>query len=403
MVNQFQYDAANSEGQAIAGTIAAATERDAARQLRQQDLTPIRLTPVAVATPPVPGFRRKRASAEDKALIMRELATLLESGVTLAEAVSSIAQARGSDVLGQAFGRMHARLRAGESFSSALAADEVSVPDFLLQLARAGEQTGKLGQALESAAQQMEYEERVRQEMKSALIYPVILVISGISATLLVFIVVVPKFANMLKSTHSELPWISTAVLATGMFVKDNLLALSMAASLVAAVGASLLARPTIRDRLLTAVARLPLAGSWLIETDVGRWAAMFSTLLQNRVPILRAMELAQTGVRLSLLRQHLQQAMRAVRGGRKVADALSGSRFFDATAINLIRTGERSGQLAAMLATLARLRERKGKERLRRFLILIEPTAILIIGGVIGTIMIAIMLAITSLSNVTF
>ena len=93
---------------------------------------------------------------------------------------------------------LRARLRAGESFSSALAADEVSVPDFLLQLARAGEQTGKLGQALESAAQQMEYEERVRQEMKSALIYPVILVISGISATLLVFIVVVPKFANIL-------------------------------------------------------------------------------------------------------------------------------------------------------------------------------------------------------------
>ncbi len=111
-------------------------------------------------------------------------------------------------------------------------------------------------------------------------------------------------------------------------------------------------------------------------------------------------MELALSGVRISTLRNSLQQVLREVRGGARFADALATNRALEATGINLVRVGERSGELAPMLRALATLYENAGRDRMKRFMLLLEPIAILLIGSVIGLIMIAIMLAVTSMST---
>ena len=128
----------------------------------------------------------------------------------------------------------------------------------------------------------------------------------------------------------------------------------------------------------------------------------MLATLLENRVPILAAMELAEASLRLNSLRYRLQPVLREIRAGKKIADAMETTRLLQVSGLNLIRVGERSGELPKMLRTLAQLYENAGRQRLKRFLVLLEPAAILLIGGVIGFIMVAIMLAITSLSNVS-
>ena len=396
----FQYQAVNAQGQPVTGQISAAGEREATRLLQQMDLTPIEITwagRVATAT-----TRVKRASQQDKTLVVRELATLLHAGISLAEAVESIGQTHTDSAIGPAFAHIHGKLRGGESFSQGLKSAQIEWPDYLFQLVAAGEHTGKLAHALESAASQMEYEQRIRSEMRNALIYPGILVFSGISATLLIFIVVVPKFAGLLKNTRAQLPDISVWVLTVGLFVKENLLWVGLGALAVVLAAIAMLANPLLRARMLQTLSRAPILGAWLIETEIGRWASMLGTLLENRVPILKAMELAQEGMRLNTVRHKLQQALREVRGGKKIAEALAGGQILNVTGLNLIRVGERSGELPKMLRTLAGLYETSGQQRLKRFLILLEPVAILTIGVVIGTIMVAVMLAITSLSNVS-
>ena len=238
--------------------------------------------------------------------------------------------------------------------------------------------------------------------MRNALIYPGILVFSGIAATLLIFIVVVPKFAGLLKNTRAQLPDISVWVLTAGLFVKENLLWVGLGALGIVLAVVAMLANRVLRARAFQTLSRAPILGAWLIETEIGRWASMLGTLLENRVPILKAMELAQDGMRLNAVRNKLQQALREVRGGKKIADALASGQILNVTGLNLIRVGERSGELPKMLRTLAGLYETSGQQRLKRFLILLEPVAILTIGVVIGTIMVAVMLAITSLSNVS-
>lgn len=396
----FQYQAVNAQGQAVSGQLSAAGEREVARLLRQMDLTPVEITPAGrIAAAPM---RIKRAGHQEKALVIRELATLLHAGISLAEAVESIGQTHTDSAIGAAFTYIHGKLRGGESFSQGLKSAQLEWPDYLFQLVAAGEHTGKLAHALESAASQMEYEQRIRSEMRNALIYPSILVFSGIAATLLIFIVVVPKFAGLLKNSRAQIPDISVWVLTAGLFVKENLLWVGLGTLAFVMAAVAMLANPVLRARMLQTLSRAPILGAWLVETEIGRWAAMLSTLLENRVPILKAMELAQDGMRLNAVKQKLQQALREVRGGKKIAEALAGGQMLNVTGLNLIRVGERSGELAKMLRTLAGLYETSGQERLKRFLILLEPVAILTIGIVIGTIMVAVMLAITSLSNIS-
>lgn len=397
---EFLYQAVTAQGQPESGQISASGEREASRLLRQRDLTPLEITPAGGAT--LAPKRIKRAGHQEKALVIRELATLLHAGISLAEAVESIGQTHTDSAIGAAFASIHGKLRGGESFSEGLKNTTIEWPDYLFQLVAAGEHTGKLAQALESAAGQMEYEQRIRSEMRNALIYPSILVFSGIAATLLIFIVVVPKFAGLLKNSRAQIPDISVWVLTAGLFVKENLLWVGLA-SLGLVLGTVLmLSNRGLRARLLQTLSRVPVVGIWLLETEIGRWASMLGTLLENRVPILKAMELAQDGMRLDTVRHKLQQALREIRGGKKIAEALASGKMLNVTGLNLIRVGERSGELPKMLRTLASLYETAGQERLKRFLILLEPIAILTIGIVIGTIMVAVMLAITSLSNIS-
>jgi general secretion pathway protein F len=395
---EFRYSALNPQGQTLEGVITARNESEAARLLRQKELSPLALD--SKNQVPEASSRRLRSGPEERQLLIRELATLLAAGVPLAEAVESISESHGNTQGGAAFGVVHQRLRGGESFALSLAAAKFGFPAYVSQLAAAGEMTGKLAQALESGATQMEYEDRVRQDMRNALIYPGVLVTSGVAAVLGIFVFVVPKFATMLKTTRAKIPQFSTWVLKTGMFVNENLLWIGLAGVGAACIGYAALRRPEIRVRLYTVASRLPLVGPWIVETEIGRWSAMLATLLENRVPIVKALELAQNGVGLGAVRDRLQLALKEIRAGHKLADALAANHTVSAIGINLVRVGERSGELPSMLRTLAKLYENAGRDRMKRLLALLEPAAILGIGAIIGFIMIAIIMAITSINT---
>jgi general secretion pathway protein F len=398
----YRYEAVNRDGQLLKGQIQANSQLDAMHVLNGQDLTPVAIAEIGASRKSDGRRAAKSASFEEKAIVFRELATLLAAGVPLAEAVHSTSQAHDDNQIGAAFDLVYTQLRGGEPLSKALHAAELELPEFVFQLIGAGELTGKLAQALHSATDQMEYEQKIRQEMRNALIYPSILVSSGIAATLLIFIVVVPKFTNMLKNTHAQIPLISVWVLKTGLFVKENLLWFALGAAAIVSGAVLLSSNQKVRKQVLEGIARLPLIGAWLIDTEIGRWATMLGTLLDNKVPIVRAMELAESGVQLQAVSNKLQLAVRDLRAGKKLADALALHRTINPMGINLVRVGERTGELPGMLRTLGRLYENASRERMKRFLILLEPATILIVGCVIGFIMVAIMLAITSLSTVT-
>ena len=392
---RFDYEALNTDGMVLTGTMRADGEREALRLLERRGLTALSLN--------VTGAKRVRRAGRlrqlDIVLPFHELATMLDSGVALAEAVSVQAQSAHHPVMVEGFARMANGLQRGQAFSDALAVSGIPLPPYVLQLVKAGEMTGQLGSSIAGAVAQMEYEELMRSELRNALVYPTILIVAGVAAVILMFTFVVPKFASLLKKSD-QLPWLAWAVLAGGTWVNANAwwLVPALLGSVVAAVFA--LRRESVRDRLYQQLSRWPLLGSWLLESETARWAKMLGTLLLSKVALLRALELARDGMRLQQRRVRMSEVARAVRGGATLAQALEDHDALTGTGYNLVRVGERAGELPAMLQSLARLYEESGRQRMKRMLALIEPLAILVIGAVIGVIIMGVMLAITSANN---
>jgi general secretion pathway protein F len=392
---RFDYEAMNADGMVLTGTMRADGEREALRLLERRGLTALNLSVV--------GAKRLRRAGKlrslDIVLPFHELATMLDSGVALAEAVTVQAQSAHHPVMVDAFARMANGLQRGQAFSDALATSGVPLPPYVLQLVKAGEMTGQLGPSIAGAVAQMEYEEHMRAELRNALVYPTILICAGAAAVILMFTFVVPKFSSLLKKAD-QLPWLAWAVLAGGTWVNANTwwLLPTLLGGVVAVVLA--LRRDSVRDRLYQQLSGWPLLGIWLLESETARWAKMLGTLLSSKVALLRALELARDGMRLQQRRVRMGEVARAVRSGATLAQALEDHDALSGTGCNLVRVGERAGELPAMLHSLARLYEESGRQRMKRLLALIEPLAILVIGAVIGVIITGVMLAITSANN---
>jgi general secretion pathway protein F len=394
---KFKYEALNSAGQSFSGVIRAMGERDAMRVLERRGLAVVALKSGEARA--AGSGRRRRVQSVDVILSIQELATMLTSGVTVADAVGSQAASAHHPGITLAFTTMARDLQRGEAFSVTLARSGLPLPEYVVQLAKAGELTGELGRALTDAARQLEYEQQLRKEMRNALIYPTVLVLAGAGAVAMMFLFVVPKFASLLKHS-AELPFLAWAVLGLGMWTRSHFGALVLTVGLVVAALTFTLRRPQVRRDLVDRAARLPMVGAWLVEADTSRWAKVLAALLANKVPLMRALELAQAGLQIPHRFARMGEVTRAVRGGSALADALEDHESLTPTGYNLVRVGERSGKLAGMLLSLASLYEESGRNRMKKLLILIEPIAILLIGSVIGTIILGVILAITSAND---
>ena len=394
---EYDYEIVDSNGQGSQGRVEAASRADAVRRLSRDGQTVVAVD--EHRTPALGGWRRG-LRAQDVAVAFNELATLLESGVALGDAVT--AQARGTHHprLAAAFEGMGRDLMRGHSYLEVLRDSALPLPDYVYQLVEAGELRGRLAEALRGAVQQMEYDLRVASDIRGALAYPSILIVAGIAAVLFVFTFVVPQFSNLLES-GADLPLLASAVLGTGVWFNANVWLVVGVLAAAIAVGVTLMRREGFRRRAADAAAVLPLVRGWFSEVDTAKWAAVMGAMLESRVELMDALGLASRSVRISRRKEMLDRAAEDVRSGVALSAALEKQDALTPTGYNLIRVGEQSGRLAEMMRALAKLYEENSARRMRRVLTFIEPAAILLIGGFLGTIMIGIILAITSVNEI--
>jgi general secretion pathway protein F len=395
----FTYRALDKNGSDVLGRVEATGDVEALRLLTAQGLTPLEVRPVRPAS-------RGRVMGRGKlkptqcAQLLQELSTLLHGGVSLGEALPSLAQAYRATALELPLTSLDKAVRSGRRFSEAVHASGLLLPRYAQPLLEAGEASGQLPGALDDIYRQMAYDESVRSEARQALTYPAVLVVAGIAAVLVVFIGVVPRFAGLLKNNRANVPEVSRWVIEFGMFAREHLLWLGLGATAIAISATIALNRPRVRAGLLEQLARLPLTRNWIMSTEVGRWATLFATLLTNRVPLVDALRLSGDLTALGSLKRQLDDAVREVRRGRPLSAVFAQQGWLDPAQINLIRVGERSGELPRMLRSLGELQTTRSRAQVKRLLSLLEPVAIVSIGVVIGFVMIAVMLAITSLNT---
>jgi len=393
----FTWKARDAGGRLRRGRIEARDNADALGQLTAQRLVVIELK--AVTAVERKARVRKRISQQDRISLFTELASLLSAGVSLGEALPSLVEAYQESPLGAPLAEVARSVQGGASLASALSASSLRLPEYVHSVIQAGEASGHLAAALGDIADQLGEDHRAMRELRNALVYPAVLVFSGLAAVTIIFVAVVPRFARLLKSGNADMPAFSRWVIESGLWLQNNfLLALVGAAMFVG--GLLLLWRqPLVRQLLIDSVSRAPVLGSWLRARDVARWSGLMATVLNHRVSLLEATELAAPMVASPNMRTRLQGLAPLLRQGQAFSEALKTTGFIAPLRLNLIRVGERAGNLPEMLGKLAGMSREEATARQKNLLTLIEPIAILLIGLAVGAMMVAVMMAVTSLN----
>lgn len=401
---QFDYLAVDTVGKEVRGSLVADTENDALQALAAKGLIPIRLT---VAKPPREARTAQRISPRVALVLMvRELSSLLQAGVTLEESLRTLLEGRRNSPLEAPLTRVLSSVLAGARFSIALREHAqpptMSLPAYVLALVAAGESTGDLPAALTRAADQLEFDEQIRAETSEALVYPVVLITAGIAAVLFVFSFVVPRFSSLLAGKKVELPWLSAVVLSIGQFFNQHSTAVFVAVVALLMSGVACY-RTLGPQRIRSIISNWPLLGPWLRQQELSRWTGMLALMLQSRVPILTALDLTASAVGLPDVQHGLTQAQADIQRGEPLSQSLKEQRLLPATALSMVRVGERTGQLGQMMGHVAGYALEQNRRSRRRLVALIEPAAILVLGGIIAFVVVGVVLALASLSEVKF
>ena len=394
---KYRYRALDQNGAKVRGEIEAPSQSAAYDKIsaRAQDIYKITL----IAETSVSLTRNRRVKRKDLARYIRQLATLLGAGVSLLEALKSLSKSNAHPALSKASNALRRDLRAGKRLSDAMQNHLPALPPYVARLAELGEATGQSAKALADAADRMEYEDGMRSEIRTALSYPVFLSVVGSMIIFLLFLFVVPRFGNLIGDKSDNLPAISRLVINAGIGLRENLMiVLGGGGALV--VGTVLLVRSRIfREGVRTFFENTPIIGPVLVQSELGSWARTVGIALDNGADLLSALSLGQFGLRSPRLARGFDRARIDIRAGRNIDEVLNEMvPDFDPLAIDLIRTGRTSGGLADMLLFIGKTQEQEARELSKRMATLAEPIAILIIAGIVGTVVISIVLAMTSL-----
>lgn len=395
----YEYRALDGRGRRSKGTIEASGRQSATQQLRQRGLFPETLQEISSA-----GYKGwqlgRRVPVLQLAVGTRQLATMLSAGMTIDDALATVAQQQEPPHFGQALARVREEVLQGVSLSRALRADARIFPEIYVNMVQVGEASGTLDKVLHQLAEFLEDQARLASRLKAALSYPLLMLVvgGGVLAFLMAF--VVPKVTRMLEDLDQALPLPTLWLMGFSGFLADYWWLLLAALGICAAL---------LRQQLRTERGRLwfdrkkfslPLFGPLLLQSATARFARTMATLLRSGVPLLTSLEIVTGLLKNRQLETLMRDVSNAVREGSGLAEPLRKGNLFPAMLPQMIAVGEKSGELEGMLLKVAENYEYQVETRLNGLMSLLEPLMILVMGTVVGFIVLAILLPIFQASQ---
>ncbi|VFR56500.1 General secretion pathway protein F [plant metagenome] len=395
----FQYEASDAGGKIEQGSIDADSERAARAALRGRGLFPIALAERRKAGAGGSAFS-PRLSDSDLAWATRQLASLLAARLPLEAALTATIDQAEKKHTADTFNAVRADVRSGSRLTDALAARPRDFPEIYRALISAGEDSGDLARVMERLADYIEERNALRGKVLTAFIYPAIVGVVSVCIVIFLLGYVVPQVVSAFSQARQDLPGLTIAMLTASDFVRNWgwLTALLL-------VGAYWLWRMWLRDpaaRLAwhRRVLGLPLIGRFTLGVNTARFASTLAILTDAGVPLLRALDAARQTLGNDSLRAAVDDATGRVREGVSLGAALKLQKSFPPLLIHLIASGESTGTLSAMLERSSATLSRDIERRAMAMTALLEPLMILIMGGVVLTIVLAVLMPIIEMNT---
>jgi general secretion pathway protein F len=385
----FQYKGYRTDGSEVAGTLEASNHREAVLKLRDSGLHPKNVQEAA--------YRKRfglfqRADTSLLPSMTRQLSTLLSSGVTLMEALSSISE-ENKGFWKTMLVSIKEKVAAGSSFSKALEEYQKIFPEFYVNMVSAGEAGGNLDKVLSRLADFLEAQSNIKSKVRTSMVYPVFMICVGFIVLSFLFTFVIPKITKIFKDTESALPFITVILIAvSNIFQNYWWLLIGIFLGIV-----FVFKRIREKNRLFVDKLVLNLPGNILQSLYFGRFARTLGSLLEGGLPILRSLDLAAKSIGNRMLEIKVIDAGRRVAEGARLSASLEG---FPPVLLQLIATGERSGRLVDVLKNAADSYEEEFSRKMQRTISLLEPAIILFMGIIVGFIVFAVLLPIFQMNQ---
>jgi general secretion pathway protein F len=390
----FRYQALDAAGRSVSGVVQADTAREARAQLRARGLLP------STVRKPVLHAWARAVSAAELSLLTRQMATLLDSGLTMEQALAALIEEAEAPRTREVLARVKAEVMAGASLAAALGSQARSFPEFYCALVHGGEESGALPTVLQHLADYLDARQALRQKTSLALLYPVLVGVVALAIVTGLLVYVVPQVVQVFQQSRQALPLLTRALIGLSDFLRaawPYLLAVFIAIG----TGAHLaLRRPGPRRRWHAFLLRLPVLGPLIRGVDTSRFASTLAILVGGGVPLLAALASGARVMSNAVMREAVERALGRVREGASLARALGETRAFPPLLVHLVASGEASGKLEQMLGRAARLETQALERRLAVFLTLLEPLMILAMGAAVLLIVLAILLPIIEINQ---
>ena len=399
----FRFSAVSNDGSLIIGTIDKEDCGGVIAHLNARGMLPIRVAAVSARwIYTVTGTRRLHGeclTSRAVARLLERVAALVSGGVSIERALS-IAAGNQLDGTKRAAGELLQRVRAGCSLAEAMAAEPRSFTPFVVSMVRAAEASGKIADTLETLTNYLVRREEARQNLRSALIYPSVVLSTGALSLLFVFMAVLPALQPLLEDGGANLPLTGRVAFAASAALQQYWCPLAAGLGVVTLVSIGLWRHPVVKGRRDAMVLRVPLLGGAICKAQTGRFARALGALIGGGIALSAALTIARPVLSNRAMYDSLGKVIDAFKGGGGLAEPLSRAGVFPELAVQLIEIGESAGRLHPMLDQAADFMESEVRHAIKRSMVLLTPFITVILGLMISVVATSVMTALLSIND---
>ncbi len=398
----YRYLARDERGKAVSGTMTAPTPEALAEQLKRTGYLVTRTQEVREASSAGAVLGRFRGvSSDDLVLFNVQLAKLIQVGIPLVTSLKTLEAQTEHRRLREAIGRVAEAVEAGQAFSEALTRHPRVFSKLFINVVQAGEVSGKLDEILNRLAVFHQRQAELRQQLKTALTYPTLLLVLGVAIAIFLIVGIIPKFMTIFQEAGVPLPLPTLILYHLSVWMRHDWVWAVAGLGMLGVALRGWRTTPTGRRWFDTWVLRLPVIGPLARKIVLSRFARTLETLLSSGVPILEALTIVEQTAGNVVIADAVHTIHTSVRQGGGIAEPLKVSREFPPMAIQMIAVGESSGTLDHMLKELADHYDQLVTYGLKRAIAFVEPLFLIIMGGMVAFIMASILLPMFRLVNV--
>ena len=405
----YRYKAVNGAGATVQGEFDAPGESTVVDWLRDSALMPLKIE-IAKGGASAAGtgtrrtrrswFQRKQVTQEQLLDITRELATLLRAGLPLDRAMEILINLSNAEAPRAMLQRIRDAVRGGASLSQALDKEGSVFSRFYINIVRAGEAGGALAVVMARLTEFMERAKELKETVRSAMIYPTLLLFVAFASIMLLLTYVVPQFEQVFQQAGKALPLPTQIVIGAGRYAREYWWVIFVAIIIIGYWWRWQMARPSSKLRWDARFLRMPLVGDLTAKIETARFARTLSTLLANGVTLLGGLSIVRETMNNTVLAGALDGVIVKLREGRGLAQPLIETGVYPRLASQMIKVGEETGRMEEMLGRVAEIYDREAQMAVKRMLSLLEPLLILVMALVIAGVILSILVGIFSVNE---